>query len=65
MNGIWYEVSLRPFTVHALGERDVFMQIGVCDISSWNAIKTYGARVYAASRRQLNTKEIKRLTASG
>ncbi|HEY2838591.1 MAG TPA: hypothetical protein VGJ26_05565 [Pirellulales bacterium] len=61
IDGIWYELSLRPITSDSFGKRDLFLRIPVSYLTAWKAIQTYGARVYAARRRQLNSKEIKRL----
>lgn len=61
INGIWYEVTLRPITVEAATSRDHVLRMPVNSISRGQLLKTYGAAVYAARRRQLNKKEIRRL----
>jgi hypothetical protein len=61
MNGIWYELALRPITHDAFGQRDVVLRMQVSMLPRWEAIRTYGAPVFAASRRQLNKREIRRL----
>jgi hypothetical protein len=61
MNGIWYEVVLRPITAEAFRQRDIVLGMDVSAFSKWDAIQAYGANVFAASRRQLNEREIRRL----
>jgi hypothetical protein len=61
MNGIWYELALRPITLEAFGQRDIVLRMEVSMCSRWEAMRTYGAHVFAASRRQLNKREIRRL----
>jgi hypothetical protein len=61
MNGIWYEVILRPITHESFGQRDIVLQMEVSMCSRWEAMRTYGAYVFAARRRQLNKREIRRL----
>lgn len=61
IDGVWYELNLRPITPETHTERDMYLRIPVFKFEPCMASRTYGARVYAASRRQLNSKEIKRL----
>jgi hypothetical protein len=61
VDGIWYELTLRPITPETLNERDVYLRMPVRELTAYKAVHTYGARVYAASRLQLNSREIKRL----
>jgi hypothetical protein len=61
MNGIWYEVALRPITYDEFGERDIVLRAEVGPLFEREAMRTYGAKVFAASRRQLNKREIRRL----
>jgi hypothetical protein len=65
IDGIWYEVTLRPITAEAAMHRDQVLRMTVNTIDRWKALKTYGAVVYADARRQLNKKEIRRLGLRG
>ena len=61
LNGIWYEVVLRPITPKDWGKRDVVLGMEVNPSSIPAAVRTYGSSVFAEKRRQLNKREIRRL----
>jgi hypothetical protein len=63
VEGIWYEVTLEPITPEALSRRDVVLKAVVGQFQRQEAEETYGAAVFATSKRQLNKREIKRALA--
>jgi hypothetical protein len=65
MDGIWYEVALRPIGAESQDARDIVLKKVVDQITRWEAVESYGANVYAASRRQLNKREIRGLGLRG
>src|SRR5262249_47553614 len=63
VEGIWYEVTLEPITSEILSRRDVVLKAVVGQFQPKEAVETYGASVFATSKRQLNKREIKRAMA--
>jgi hypothetical protein len=63
IDGLWYELTLRPITQETLGCRDVMLKCTVRDLPQWEAKRTYGAVVFAVAKRQLNKREIRRLAS--
>jgi len=61
MDGIWYLLEYRPVTAESIGARDLVSGERVQYPGGWRNGRYYGQTVYAALRRQLNTREIKRL----
>jgi hypothetical protein len=61
VGGIWYEVQLAPLDVGAIGRWDVVLKTRV----DWHLIgelkRQYGWPAFAASKRQLNKREIARV----
>ena len=59
--GIWYEVCLEPINASNIGRRDVILRTRV----DWHLVSEaqaqYGLPAFAASKRQLNKREIKRV----
>jgi hypothetical protein len=60
MDGIWYEVTLQQIDSDNMWRRDVVLRKRVVEISRREAEQTYGAFVFAVSKRQLNKREIRR-----
>lgn len=61
IDGVWYELALRPITADVQQHRDVVLRKRLADFQLREAERIYGAQVYAASKRQLNKREIRRL----
>jgi hypothetical protein len=64
MDGIWYEVFLAPITAAAAGRRDIVLGTEVGHLSKSQAAETYGSAVFATRRRQLNKREIRKVTGA-
>lgn len=60
LNGVWYEVELQP-RAGAQAYRDEVFKTPVGEVTPATAIRTDGALVYAANKRQLNSREIRHL----
>lgn len=61
IDGVWYEITLRPITAGVQHHRDVVLRKQVANFMLNEAERTYGASVFAVSKRQLNKREIRRL----
>ena len=61
MDEVWYEIILRPRVRANFADRDIVLDKPVAELSSRYARAFYGHDVYAAGRRQLNKREIRRL----
>jgi hypothetical protein len=61
MDGHWYLVEYRPVTVDSTGARDIVSGERVHFPLGWINGRYFGQTIYAARRRQLNTREISRL----
>ena len=60
IRGLWFEVELKPLAHSARRAWDLVLRLPVGEVYPSLAIKTYGALVYAAKLRQLNTRELRR-----
>jgi hypothetical protein len=65
IEGIWYEFILSPFPPARLGHFDFALKRELMGISRAELIAFHGAPVYASHKRQLNSKEIRRLNLAG
>jgi hypothetical protein len=61
VDGIWYEIELRPYDERSLATFDVVLKKDASALNRTELQRTYGAAVYAVSKRQLNTREIQRI----
>jgi hypothetical protein len=63
IDGIWYEVRFEPLPPRRDGTYvfDVVLKKAWPDLSGDDVCRCYGRHVYAVGKRQLNTKEIRRL----
>jgi hypothetical protein len=60
-HGIWYEIRLEPFNCAAIGRWDVILNTRVDWHLRQELRSQYGSDVFAASKRQLNKREIVRV----
>jgi hypothetical protein len=65
IDGVWYEVQLDRTCCAPADARDVVLHVLVGELGWGEARRAYGADVYAAAKRQLNKREIRRLVQSG
>ena len=61
LDGLWYLVEYRPVTADSNGARDMVSGERVQYPLGWSNGRYFGRTKYAARRRQLNTREIRRL----
>ncbi len=62
IDGIWYEIVLHPINSDTMWRRDVVLRKRVVEITEREAERAYGSFVFAVSKRQLNKREIRRLS---
>lgn len=62
VGGIWYEVQLAPFNFYAIGRRDVLLKTRVDWHLQREFQRHYGLPAFATAKRQLNKREIVRIT---
>jgi hypothetical protein len=60
LDGLWYELELKPLP-GGVSVYDMALKAAWPHVSSDDLVKFHGRRVYAARKRQLNSKEIRRL----
>ena len=63
LGGLWYEVLLEPIAPEVATRRDIVLDCLVSTITPYQACATYGGQVFAAAKRQLNKREIRRAQA--
>jgi hypothetical protein len=61
IEGIWYEFELAPIPSETRGLFDLVLKRKLSEVRREELIRIHGGPVYAVSKRQLNSKEIRRL----
>ena len=61
LSEIWYEVELAPLPESCEGVFDIALKCDVRELRPYRFASLYGAEAYAVRKRQLNSKEIRRL----
>jgi hypothetical protein len=60
---IWFEVVFRSLSTAAPRDWDHVLRVPAREVTTSLAMHTYGALVYAAAKRQLNSREVRRARA--
>lgn len=61
IDGLWYEVTLKPLPKPTSLSQDVILKRPAAYLNPYEAKQVYGDTVYASAKRQLNKREIKRM----
>jgi len=60
LGDIWFEVVFRALTAATFDDWDHVLRVPAREVTTSLAMRTYGALVYAASKRQLNSREARK-----